>query len=118
MDTERYEVKDQRVADYTIAEVLHLQSMACEPICKGKVAPKFILMTYTPRRDFYIKFLQEPMPLESQLPENLHSFLLSEIASGSVKTKQEVVEWLTTTFMFRRLTPNPNFYNLEGRAPE
>jgi len=32
MDTERFEVKEQRTADYTIPEVLHLQSMACEPI--------------------------------------------------------------------------------------
>ena len=76
------------------------------------------MMVYTPHREFFVKFLQESLPLESALPDNLHDYLNAEIASGNITNKQEAVDWLTWTFMFRRLAPNPNFYNLAGRSPQ
>lgn len=74
-------------------------------------------MVFAPRKDYFVKFLQEPLPIESQLSDNLHDILNAEISVGSIKTKQEAVDWLTWTFMFRRLSPNPNYYNLSGRSP-
>jgi replicative superfamily II helicase len=61
--------------------------------------------------------MQEALPLESKLADNLHDFLNSEVASGTITSKQEAVDWLTLTFLFRRLGPNPNFYNLASRLP-
>jgi len=56
--------------------------------------------------------------VESSLVESLHDPLNAEIVAGTVKTKQDAVDWLTWSYMYRRLAPNPNFYNLSGRSPQ
>ena len=75
-------------------------------------------MCYTPRKDYFVKFIQEPLPIESGLADNLHDPLNAEIVAGTVTSKQDAVDWLTWTFMYRRLAPNPNYYNLSGRSPQ
>ena len=80
------------------------------------LAPKCLLMCYTPRKEFFVKFLREPLPVESDLAENLHDALNAEIVVGTITSKQEAVDWMTWTFLYRRLGPNPNFYNLGGRT--
>lgn len=75
-------------------------------------------MCYTPRRDYFVKFLQEPLPVESDLAENLHDALNAEIVVGTVTSKQDAVDWMTWTFLYRRLGPNPNYYNLTGRSAQ
>ena len=44
-------------------------------------------MCYTPRRDYFVKFLQEPLPVESDLAENLHDALNAEIVVGTIESK-------------------------------
>ena len=82
------------------------------------IAPKFLLMVYAALKEYFVKFLQEPLPLESQLADNLHDFLNTEVVAETIQTKQDAVDWLTWTFLFRRLKPNPNYYNLSGRSAQ
>ena len=58
------------------------------------------------------------MPVESQLAESLHDPMNAEIVAGTITSKQEAVDWLTWTYMYRRLGPNPNYYNLSGKSPQ
>jgi pre-mRNA-splicing helicase BRR2 len=44
----------------------------------------------------------------------LHDHLNAEIVSQIIETKHDAIDWITWTFYYRRLTKNPNYYNLQG----
>lgn len=121
MDVERYDGAEGRMVEYPMADVLQMEGLASRTLTTAdgqRLAPKCLLMCYTPRRDYFIKFLQEPLPVESNLAENLHDALNAEIVVGTIETKQDAVDWMTWTFLYRRLAPNPNYYNLSGRSAQ
>jgi pre-mRNA-splicing helicase BRR2 len=121
MDVERYDGAEGRMVEYPMADVLQMEGLANLSLTTrdgSRLAPKCLLMCYTPRRDYFVKFLQEPIPIESDLAENLHDTLNAEVVAGTVTSKQDAVDWLTWSFMYRRLAPNPNFYNLNGRTAQ
>lgn len=100
------------------------------------------------KKDFYKKFLYEPFPVESRLPGVLHDHInagmavakiqhrmpkyrivicpflcwicasCSEIASGTIASRQDAVEYLTWTYFFHRLAQNPSYYGLKGTTAD
>ena len=69
------------------------------------------------KKNFYRKFLYEPFPVESSLLQVLPDHLSAEIVAGTIKTKQEALDYLTWTFFFRRLLQNPTYSELESLEP-
>ena len=119
-------------------------------------------MCHSPRKEYYKKFLFEPLPVESHLDHFLHDHMVAEIVTRTIENKQvgggreglgfsggrgrghlehsdphtpvcntpsghpphlspplcipsplqDAVDYLTWTFYYRRLTQNPNFYNM------
>jgi hypothetical protein len=65
------------------------------------------------KRNFYKKFLHSPFPVESSLHKFLPDHLNAEIVAGTVKSKQNVMDYLSWTFFYRRLQMNPTYYGLE-----
>ncbi|GKU98213.1 hypothetical protein SLEP1_g11244 [Rubroshorea leprosula] len=61
-----------------------------------------------------MRFLHEAFPVESHLHHVLHENFNAEVVAGVVENKQDAVNYLTWTFVDRRLTQNPNSYNLQG----
>jgi len=119
LDAESYDSVEKRFVEYPLSDVLQMQSLAKvnynTPSGKS-IDPKCALFCHSPRKDYFLKFMQEPLPVESSLQDNMHDHLISEIVSGSIESKQDAVDWITWTFMYRRLSLNPNYYNLAGKS--
>ncbi len=49
------------------------------------------------------QFLYEPFPVESSLAQHLHDHLNAEVAAGTIASKQDAIDYLTWTYLFRRL---------------
>lgn len=111
MDTQRYDGKEKRYIDYTIPDMLQMMGRATQPT--QKESAKCLVFCYTPKKDFYKKFLYEPYPVESNLNQYLIDHLNAEVVAKTIENKQDCVDWITWSFMYRRLTQNPNYYNLQ-----
>lgn len=77
-------------------------------------AAKCVLMCQTSKKDFFKKFLYEPLPVESHLDHCLHDHFNAEVVTKTIENKQDAIDYLTWTFLYRRMTKNPNYYNLQG----
>ena len=76
---------------------------------------KAVIMCQSSKKDFFKKFLYEPLPVESHLDHCLHDHFNAEIVTRTIENKQDAVDYLTWTFIYRRMTQNPNYYNLQGK---
>lgn len=88
---------EKRYVDYSISEMLEMiesanQQQTCHILC------------YTPKKEYYKKFLYEPMPIESHLNHYLGNHLNAEIVAKNIHNTQDCIDWITWTFMYRRLT--------------
>ncbi|CAF4658766.1 unnamed protein product, partial [Rotaria sp. Silwood2] len=75
---------------------------------------KVILMCLSTKKDFYKKFLYESIPIESHLDYYLHDCFNAEIVTKTIENKQDAIDYLTWTLLYRRMTLNPNYYNLQN----
>ena len=116
--TEFFDGKLGRYVDYAITDVLQMMGRAGRPqFDKEGVA---CVLIHEPKKNFYKKFLYEPFPVESKLlkGEVLHNHINAEIAGGTIASEKDVIEYLTWTYMFRRLLQNPTFYGLKDAKDE
>jgi len=101
-------------ADYPITDLLQMMGRACRPGVDARGVA--VLLCHAPRKEYYKRFLFEPFPVESHLDHFLHDHLCAEVVTRTVENKQDAVDYLTWTFYYRRLTQNPNYYNLTGTS--
>jgi len=53
------------------------------------------------------------MPVESALHKVLDDHIGAEVSAETIKSKQQVMDYLAWTFLYRRLHRNPSYYGLE-----
>ncbi|CAI0434744.1 unnamed protein product [Linum tenue] len=112
MGTQYYDGRENAHTDYPVADLLQMMGHASRPLLDN--SGKCVIFCHAPRKEYYKKFLYEAFPVESHLHHFLHDNFNAEIVAAVVENKQDAVDYLTWTFMYRRLTQNPNYYNLQG----
>jgi pre-mRNA-splicing helicase BRR2 len=111
MGTQYYEGKESRYVDYPITTLLEMIGKAGRP--GEDDFAKCIIYGHSRRKEFYKKFIHEPLPIESHLDQDFPDHLNAEVVLKTVENKQEAVDYLTWTFYYRRITQNPNYYHLK-----
>ena len=114
MGTEYYDGKDHRYSDYPIADLLQMMGRASRQSIDH--INKCVILCPANKRDFYKKFLFEPLPIESHFDTFFADHLNAEIFTKIIQDTQDAMDYLSWTFLFRRFTQNPNYYNLHGTS--
>ncbi len=90
MGVQYFEGKEHRYVDYPITDVLQMMGHASRQVA-DKSSRCFLLCQQT-RKDFFKKFLNEGLPIESHLPTHyIHDYFLSEIAVKTIENKQDAM---------------------------
>ncbi|KAL6768281.1 hypothetical protein ACKKBF_B38500 [Auxenochlorella protothecoides x Auxenochlorella symbiontica] len=112
--TQAYDASGQGARDYAVTDLLQMLGRASRPgIDASGIA---VLMCHAPRKEYYKKFLFEPLPVDSHLDAVLHDTLAAEVVTRTVTNKQDAVDYLTWTLYYRRLGANPNYYGMTGSS--
>ncbi|KAF9171872.1 hypothetical protein BGX20_006778 [Mortierella sp. AD010] len=113
--TEFYDAKTCTYVDFPITDVLQMMGRAGRPqFDQEGIARIFV---HDAKKNFYKKFLHEPFPVESSLHLHLDDHLNAEIVGGTIKNKQDAMDYLTWTYFYRRLQMNPSYYGVEDLTP-
>ncbi|OZJ03702.1 hypothetical protein BZG36_03306 [Bifiguratus adelaidae] len=114
MGSQYFEGKEHRYADYPLTDVLQMVGCASRP--QQDDIGRCVLMCQANKKEFYKKFLFEALPVESHLDHFLHDHFNAEAVTKTIANKQDAVDWLTWTFLYRRMAQNPNYYNMQGTS--
>ncbi|CAG9769327.1 unnamed protein product [Ceutorhynchus assimilis] len=109
--TEFFDPTTKLYRDMPITDVIQMCGRAGRPQFDSSGVA--CVMVEESKKNFYRKFLFEPFPVESNLLESLPDHVNAEIANGNVATKNQLVEFIESTFFFRRLLANPSYYQLQ-----
>lgn len=112
LGTQYYDSSGLGASDYPVTDLIQMMGRASRPTVDD--SGKCVLMCHAPKKEYYKKFLFEPLPVESHLDHFLHDHFVAEIVTKTIQTAQEALDYLTWTFYYRRLTQNPNYYNMQG----
>ncbi|GLH06524.1 Putative U5 small nuclear ribonucleoprotein 200 kDa helicase [Gryllus bimaculatus] len=87
MDTQFYNGKIHAYEDYPITDVLQMVGRANRPLDDDDA--KCVLMCQSSKKDFFKKFLNESLPVESHLDHRLHDHFNAEIVTKTIENKQD-----------------------------
>ena len=116
MGTQYFQGREHRYIDYQISEILQMFGRSCRPL-EDRIG-KGVLMVPSVRREYYKKFLNEALPIESHLQVYLHDAFVTEISTKTIGSTQDALDWTTYTYFYRRLLANPSFYGLNDTSHE
>ncbi|KAK3396484.1 Sec63 Brl domain-containing protein [Sordaria brevicollis] len=110
MGTQYFEGREHRYVDYPLSEVLQMFGKALQQNKVGRGCG--VLMVPAVKREYYKKFLNEALPVESHLHNFLHDAFVTEISTKMIESGEDAINWATFTYFYRRLLANPSYYSL------
>ncbi|KAL2159202.1 hypothetical protein VTH06DRAFT_2634 [Thermothelomyces fergusii] len=116
MGTQYFEGREHRYVDYPLSEVLQMFGKAVQPSPDGR--SRGVLMLPAVKREYYKKFLNEALPVESHLNNFLHDAFVTEISTKMIESGEDAINWATFTYFYRRLLANPTYYGLTDPTHE
>lgn len=98
---------DRQVRDYSLAKIVRMQSHAVRHSSAGH----FFLFCQAEAKDTLARFLNDGLPLESELLETpvLVNWMKTQKVDWEQK-KQDLVDLLSFSFLSRRVATNPSYY--------
>ncbi|OAA63683.1 pre-mRNA splicing factor [Niveomyces insectorum RCEF 264] len=118
MGTQYFDGREHRYVDYPLSEVLQMFGYALRPAREASGRSRGVLMLPAVKRDYYKKFLNEALPVESQLHDSLPDAFMTEVSVKMITSGDGALEWLTRTYLYRRLWANPSYYSLSQRTED
>ncbi|PON21655.1 hypothetical protein TGAM01_v209544 [Trichoderma gamsii] len=116
MGTQYFEGREHRYVDYPLSEILQMFGKALRPSKDGR--GRGVLMLPQVKREYYKKFLNEALPVESHLHNYLHDAFVTEISTKMIESGDDAINWTTFTYFYRRLLGNPSYYGLTSTTHE
>ncbi|KAF3629042.1 U5 small nuclear ribonucleoprotein kDa helicase [Capsicum annuum] len=101
MGTQYHDGRENVHSDYPVSNLLQMMGHAGRPLVDR--SGKCIILCHEPRKDYYKKFLCEAFSVESHLQHYLHDNFNAEMVVGVIQNKQDAIDYLTWTFMYRRI---------------
>lgn len=103
---------DRQVQDYSLAKIVRMQSRAV----RHSGAGHFFLFCQAEAKDTLTRFLNDGLPLESELLKS--SVLVDWMKAQKVdwnSKKQDLVDALSFSFLSRRVVTNPAYYDCSSK---
>jgi antiviral helicase SLH1 len=111
---------ERRIVEYSLHELVRMQGRA---VRHGKTG-RFHILCQAEQRETYMRFLTDGLPLESQLLGQddsedvgsgvLKKWLKNQRISGTMNSRQDVMDFLSSTLLIRRMEKNPSYYDVTG----
>ncbi|GMF00972.1 unnamed protein product [[Candida] boidinii] len=114
--TQFFDAKIEAYRDMDLTDILQMMGRAGRPAFDTSGVA--IVYTKESKKMFYKHFLNVGFPVESSLHKVLDNHIGAEIASGTIKSRQEAMDFLTWTFLYRRAHNNPTYYGIEDLSPQ
>lgn len=104
---------DRQIRDYGLTDLVQMQNRAIRHVGSGH----FHLFCPSESLDTFTRFLNEGLPLESQILDNdtINKWYTLQCRTGQIE-KQQLVEALSFTFLARRVVSNPTYYGFASSS--
>lgn len=109
--TQFFDSKIEDYRDMDLTDILQMMGRAGRPAFDTSGIA--IVYTKESKKVFYKHFLNIGFPVESSLHKVLDNHIGAEIASGTIRSRQQALDFLTWTFLYRRAHNNPTYYGIE-----
>ncbi|GAW82695.1 RNA helicase [Plasmodium gonderi] len=105
---EYYDAKTKKYKDISYTDLLQMIGRAGRPQFDDKALA--ILLVQEKRKNAIKNFLYHSMNIESNITENLNEHINAEICSKIINNKEDIFNYLTKSYYFKRLFSNPSYY--------
>ncbi|KIY53142.1 putative RNA helicase [Fistulina hepatica ATCC 64428] len=108
--TQIYNPEKGRWVELSPQDVLQMLGRAGRP--QYDTYGEGVIITNHSELQYYLSLLNQQLPIESQFVSKLADNLNAEIVAGTVRNRDEAVQWLGYTYLYVRMLKDPALYGV------